>query len=391
MNILRRASTRQLLIAVVAVIVIAAGSAVAFAGGGGPKPPPRSLAAALHRLALTKPVQGVTARIQFTNHLVPSGSLGTSSPLITGATGRVWAAGGKIRLELQSSAGDTEIGFDGSKVTVYDVSSGTAYTLPIPRHAQGTTSDGPHHAVPSVAEIQRALAKLSQHVDLSGAVAGDIAGQPSYTVRVSPRHSGGLLGSVQLAWDATHGVPLRFAVYSRTDSSPVLSLQVTDISFGSVPASDVAVPLAPGTKVVHVHMPTHPATSGAAAHKSHGPEITGAAAVARALPFRLSAPTSVVGLPRQSVRVVNWSGSQAAMAVYGRGLGALVVLEQPATATGAHSPLGQLPGVSIAGASGHELDTALGTLIQFDRAGVRYTVIGSLPPAAAEAAARAIG
>jgi hypothetical protein len=392
MNILRRASTRQLLIAIVAVIVIAAGSAVAFAGGGGPKPPHRSLAVALHRAATAKPIQGVTARVQFTDHLIPSGSLGSSSPLITGATGRIWAGHGKLRVELQSSAGDTEMGFDGAKVTVYDVSSDTAYVLRLPHRSHGAMSDHPHRAVPSVARIRTALKKLTQHVDLSGAVPGDIAGQPSYSVRVSPRHSGGLLGSVQLAWDATHGVPLRIAVYSRDDSSPVLSLVVTDISFGTVSASDLAVPLAPGTKVVKAHAPTHPAARpDGMKSRAHTPQITGAAAVARALPFRLSAPASVVGLPRQSVRLVEWSGSQAAMAVYGHGLGALVVLEQRATATGKHSPLRQLPSVSIGGASGHELDTALGTLIQFDRAGVRYTVIGSLPPAAAEAAARAIG
>ena len=112
MNIFRRASTRQLLIATVAVIVVAAGGAVAFAGGSGPKPPPRSLAAAIHQAALATPVQGVTARVQFTDHLIPSGSLGSGSPLITGATGRVWAGNGKLRLELQSSAGDTEIFFD---------------------------------------------------------------------------------------------------------------------------------------------------------------------------------------------------------------------------------------------------------------------------------------
>src|SRR6478609_1364425 len=146
MNIFRRASTRQLLIATVAVIVVAAGSAVAFAGGSGPKPPPRSLAAAIHQAALATPVQGVTARVQFTDHLIPSGSLGTSSPLITGATGRIWAGQSKVRLELQSSAGDTEIGFDGSRVTVYDVSKGTAYTLEVPNHKRSGASDHPHHA-----------------------------------------------------------------------------------------------------------------------------------------------------------------------------------------------------------------------------------------------------
>jgi hypothetical protein len=390
MNILRRASTRQLIIGIVAIVVVAGGGAVAFAGGGGPKPPHRSLASALHAAASAKPLQGVTARVQFTDHLVASDALGSSSPLITGATGRIWVGGGKLRLELQSSAGDTEIGFDGKLLTVYDVSSGTAYTLRVPSHHHGTAEHG-HHGVPSLAQIRKGLAKLAQHVDLSGAIPGDIAGRPSYSVRISPRHSGGLLGSVELAWDASHGVPLRIAVYSRTDSSPVLSLTVTDISYGSVPASDLRVPLAPGTKVVKVHTPASSARPSGMKSQAHRPAITGAAAVAKAVPFPLSAPATVVGLPRKSVRVVEWSGTQAAMVVYGRGLGAVVVLEQRAPATAKHSPLAALPGVSVDGASGHELDTALGTLIQFDRAGVSYTVIGSLPPAAAEAAARAIG
>ena len=396
MNILRRASNRQLLVGILAVLAIAVGTAAAFASRGGPKPPHRSLAAALHRLAMSKPVQGVTARVQFTDNLFPSGSagaLGSGSPLISGATGRIWAGGGKVRLELQSSAGDTEIGFDGSTVTLYDVASGTAYTMVVPHHANKSgDATHQHQAAPSMGEIKRALAKLSQNADLSGAMPGDIAGQPSYTVRMSPKHSGGLLGSVELAWDATHGVPLRFAVYSRTDSSPVLSLTVTDISFGKVPASNLAVPMAPGTKVVKVHMPTQPASSASTKGKRQ-PEVTGVAAVAKAVPFRLSTPASVVGLPRHAVRLVSFGGSKSAMAVYGRGLGALVVLEQPvpASAKATHSPLAALPSVSINGASAHELDTALGTLIQFDRGGVRYTVIGSLPQAAAEAAARAIG
>ncbi len=49
-----------------------------------------------------------------------------------------------------------------------------------------------------------------------------------------------------------------------------------------------------------------------------------------------------------------------------------------------------LPTVSIKGATGQELDTALGTMIRFTRGGVTYTVIGSVPPAAAELAARAL-
>jgi hypothetical protein len=75
------------------------------------------------------------------------------------------------------------------------------------------------------------------------------------------------------------------------------------------------------------------------------------------------------------------------------------VLEQPADGNGASGAPprpheGQaglsLPTVSINGATGEELDTALGTMIRFSRGGVAYTVIGSVPPAAAEAAARGL-
>jgi len=390
MNILRRATTRQLIIAIIVIVALAAGSAVALAGGDGPKPPHRSLAAALHEAAAARPVPGVTARVQFTNHLVANDSLGSGSPLISGATGRIWAGDGKVRLELQSSAGDTEIGFDGSKATLYDVSSGTAYVMPIRRHDRGGSAAMHHDALPSIAQIRHALTKISRHVDLSGAIPGDIAGRPAYTVRVSPRHSGGLLGSVQLAWDAAHGIPLRIAIYSRSDASPVLSLTVTNISYGAVSSSDLAVHVAPRTKIVRVHPPQHMARP-AGMRTAHHPAVTGVTAVAHALPFRLSAPSSVVGLPRKSVRLIDWSGTPAAVAVYGRGLGAVFVVEQQKPAGADHSPLAALPRVSIDGASGHELDTALGTLIQFDRGGVRYTVVGSLPSAAAVIAARGIG
>ena len=49
-----------------------------------------------------------------------------------------------------------------------------------------------------------------------------------------------------------------------------------------------------------------------------------------------------------------------------------------------------LPQVNIDGATGTELATALGTMVTFERGGVSYTVLGSVPPAAAENAARGL-
>jgi hypothetical protein len=152
-----------------------------------------------------------------------------------------------------------------------------------------------------------------------------------------------------------------------------------------VPASDLIVHLAPGAKIVRVHPPHAPAHA-----TGHEPAAVGVAAVGRAVPFTLTAPASLVGVPRQDVRLIDGSGTPAALVVYGHGLGAIVLVEQQADAHDA-GPLGALPRVSVNGVSGHELATALGTAIQFDRGGVRYTLVGSLPPAAAEAAARALG
>jgi hypothetical protein len=127
-------------------------------------------------------------------------------------------------------------------------------------------------------------------------------------------------------------------------------------------------------------------------------EVTGVAAVARHLSFKLVAPRSLVGLSRQSVSLLNWQGSPAALVTYGRNLGGIAVIEQAGAATslsqgsaqgGDHAGL-SLPTVSIDGATGQELDTALATMVRFSRGGVSYTVIGSVPPSAAELAARAL-
>ena len=61
-----------------------------------------------------------------------------------------------------------------------------------------------------------------------------MAGQPAYTVRVSPSEGGSLLGGAELSFDAVNGVPLRAAVYSSTSSSPVIELAATEVSYGPV-------------------------------------------------------------------------------------------------------------------------------------------------------------
>ena len=60
--------------------------------------------------------------------------------------------------------------------------------------------------------------------------------------------------------------------------------------------------------------------------------VTGVSAVSKAVPFKLAAPATLVGLPRHEVRLVDWKGEKAAVVTYGQDLGGMVVVEQPAAA-----------------------------------------------------------
>jgi hypothetical protein len=233
---LRTLSTRRLLALAAAVVAVAVGgTALAVAaGGGGPTPPSKPLAQALHDSLAAPEVAGITARVRFTNHLFPSGSLvgANLSALMSGATGRLWLTNdGRGRLELQSDAGDAQVMWNDSALTIYDASSNTVYKLNLPAHKQDTGTA----TTPSVADINSFLTKLGADANVSAARPTDVAGRPAYSVRIAPKHDGGLLGYAELAWDAARSVPLRIGIYAQGASKPVLELAATDISYGWCP------------------------------------------------------------------------------------------------------------------------------------------------------------
>ncbi len=384
--------SRLLLLCGVLVGVGVGATALATALGVGPTPPPKPLADAVHD-ALTagaggNQIQGVSAQIQLTNHLLEGANLAsggggdggggggasqlTSNPLLSGASGRLWISkDGRVRLELQSEKGDTQVYYDGHTLSMYDASSNTVYRYTPPKGEGGADSssaggsgegwpgsssgsagsDAPHE-VPSVAKIEAAISHLSKHANVSGATPTDIAGQAAYTVRVSPNESGSLLAGAELSWDAVHGAPLRAAIYSTESASPALELAATSISYGPVEPSVFEFTPPTNAKVEEVVLPKpgeHQGNSQQDGQHEH-PHIT----------------------------------------THGKGPGAIAVLEGKAKA-GESSPASSLPEglqqVKIDGTTASELPTELGTLLTFERAGVRYLIAGSVTPSAVEAVA----
>ena len=398
MKRLRTISTRRLLIVVgvIALLGVSAGIAQGALSNSNPTPAAKPLNQAVVDAVNAPKVDGLTASVTFTNNLIAAGSLpeGSTSPLLAGAKGRLWVTNdGRFRVELQSDAGDAQIVSDGKQVTVYDANSNTAYRFDAPQGGgkDGGQADANHQPV-TLDQVDKAINQISQHWSLSGANPTSTAGAPTYTVRISPKDDGGLLGAAELAWDANNGIPLRAAVYADNQSSPVLELKADDVSFNPVSDSDVNVSPPSGARVVDMssRQPQGQDQSG------QPQKIEGVDAVQSKLDFKLVAPDALAGLPRQNVRLVQHENSAGAVAVYGKGLGAIVVLQNKAGAN-QNQPLGgggggdhslRLPQVNINGATGTELATALGTVVTFERNGISYTVAGSVPPQAAEQAAR---
>jgi outer membrane lipoprotein-sorting protein len=374
MGMIKRSSATSLvgwLVLAIALLSAISVTAYAMTRGDGPKPPKRSLASAVHHALAAKPVSGLTADFRVDQHLLAGTSTSLSSnPLLAGATGHVWIGGGHARLDLSSQLGTASIAFDGHKVTLYDRKHHVAYVLPVKHHEKpgGATE----HDIPSVAQISHALTRAAQFAVISGAIPSNVAGREAYTVHVSPRHDGGLFGEFDLAWDAAHGVPLRFAIFPRGSSQAAISISVTHIRFGSVQASALSATPPAGTKIVHVHMPSRHERTG---QKPHATTAVGHAAASKAVGFSVAAPATLAGLPQHQVRAVGIGSHHAAVVTYGRGLGTVFLVEQ--RKTGKESPLSALPAVTVNGIRAHELDTTLGSVIQWSRGGVTYTIAGS--------------
>jgi outer membrane lipoprotein-sorting protein len=343
-------------------------SALALALGTGPTPTEKPLAEAVHDALAAPPVEGFSANVTLTNHLIEGASLASgggeasqlaSSPLLSGASGRVWLSkDGRARLELQAEKGDTEVYYDGHTLSVFDASTNTVYRYVPPSQAPSTQPEpsGAQHEAPSLAKIEEAISNIKQHADLSGAQPSDVAGQPTYTVRVSPKESGSLIGGAELSWDANNGVPLRAAVYSSTSASPVIELAATgEVSYGPVDASVFEYKPPAGAKIQEVKLP----------EKS----------------------SSTTGTPPAG------GTSNPTITKHGSGISAVAVVEDKQEGTSQKESSGLpegLPQVKINGATATELSTALGTVLSFERSGVHYLVGGFVAPSTVEEVARGL-
>ena len=375
MNIFRRLPISRLLALCGAVLAIGISlTAIALAAGSGSTPPAKPLAQAIHDALAGPSPQGFSANITLSDRLLEGANLAsgggassggpesgsgelTSNPLLAGGTGRLWVSDGKIRLELQAEKGDTQVIYDGTTAALYDAATNTLYRYTPPtgveggRHSNGPKAYGPTkgrpHEAPSLSKVEEGLAKLARHAVISGATPTDVGGQAAYTVRVSPREGGSLIGGAELSFDAANASPLRAAIYSSESSSPVIELAAANVSYGSVSPSVFDFTPPSSAKVIELKPPSR-------LQKARGRH--------------------------------DHTGTSPNLTSHGKGLSSVWVLEEKRSA-GSSKSLEGLPKVKIGGVSASELRTELGTVLTFERSGVSYVLAGAVSSKEVEALA----
>jgi outer membrane lipoprotein-sorting protein len=401
-SFLRTASPRALTISAAAAVALLVGGPVIATGAGGnsTRPEPKPLAQALADAAAPKTFDGVTARISFTNNLLDSVDMGMSpSPLLGSGTGRLWAsADGKVRIELQSNSGggDVQMVADNNQAWMTMGDGSTVY------RTVGTAKDKAYpkgrdekRTPLTVKSIETAIKSIAGDVTISDPSPDNVGGQPAYTVTISPVDTSGLLAGARVSWAASNGAPLAIAFLAKGESDPVMDLRATDVTFGPVDASVFTMKPPSGAKITDLNLNQLAAKAKAQEAKGKASRglkrekpVTGLARVQASVSFKITAPTSLAGLDRSNVVLIG-KGRKAAVAVtFGTGMNSIAVIERPVEGkkTSKDDSGFELPTKQIAGLTVTELGTPLGSLAEFERGGVAFTVLGSVPLSKLESA-----
>ena len=219
---------------------LSAGIAQAALDGSDPKPDPEAARPRRSSTPCALPrVDGVCARVTFTNGLLPAGSPAQRRRLPARRraprAGCGWPATAASGSSCSPTAGDAQIVADGKRLTIYDARPRPPTCSPSSARERKQREHEPADARRRAPRPRRASAEAWT---LSGAAAG-LDRRPARPTRsaIAPKDDGGLLGAAELAWDALNGVPLRAAVYAQGQDEPVLELAAHDVSYGAIPGS----------------------------------------------------------------------------------------------------------------------------------------------------------
>ena len=230
-------------------VVVGSGLAISTASANSHPALPARTAAQLVAAVGSSAVQGLSGTVVETARLglpsLPGADGGASlswQSLVTGShTAQVWIAGvDRQRVAVQGSLAESDVIHNGQDLWVYTSNTNqVTHTILTRKNGSDTafgTSPDARSLTPEGA-AQQALAAINPTTSVSVDSTQVVAGQPAYTLVLTPRDARSTVRKVTIAIDSTHFVPLQVQVYG-AGSLPVFETGfVSGVSFSTPKAS----------------------------------------------------------------------------------------------------------------------------------------------------------
>ena len=324
----------------VAVVSIAVAVIVGGMIAGNAEPAPPVLAPLTAQQLLSKVItvgESPTSPLSFSGEAsssvnlgfppIPAGFGGTSTPglvdlLMSGQTYRVWQSPDGVRVANLLRVGERDLIVNTSDGWLWDSTTQTARHLTfdaasMQARAQAEQQAGtPPDPATLVTKIVRQLAPFA---DLSVTTTQWVAGEPGYTLVLTPTSPSTLVGSVQVALDANNWMPLQLEVFAKGIDTPAIRLGFTSISFGPVDPSTFNFTPPAGATVTTTALPTGGQLARSTDTQQTQPRTFGTG-FDTVIAYRLTTP-----MPQQAEALLPYSGPLASAITVDTGTGTWVL------------------------------------------------------------------
>ena len=402
-----RAPARTLALILGLLLVAALGAAAVAMQAQAQGAPPEELSEEelLSRItAAPENAPDFSATVTVEQTLVPEGLLGASQGNANAASGprsaRIWYSGpDQFRAELQGQNGDQIFVKNGSKVSSYDGAENTLRTGEKPETGE---EQRPEQAA-SPEKINEILAEISPTSDLRTGPPVEVADRWAYPLTLEPKDKSlTLVERAEAFVDAEAFVPLSFELYAENVPEPVVRYAASDFRVGDVPDDRFRIETPPGAEVVP--MEEHGEERGEEGHDREPQQVASVEEAQGLVGFPVEQlATAPGGRELLEIRV---TGSEAVIQTYGSGWGTVTLVQKPESAeesradepreeTSSREEDGrggefQVPTVDLGGVEAKEISTPIGTALSWNADGVTYRLVGSVPAAELEEAARGL-
>jgi outer membrane lipoprotein-sorting protein len=311
-------------------------------------------------------------------------------------TARVWYGGpDRLRAELQGDNGDRIFVHDGERAWAYNGATNTLKTGERPKEPRASELPDAENP-PNPAEVDRMLAELAPTSELTQGTPVRYAGREAYVLTLSPRDEDStLVDHGRALIDSETFLPLELSLYAQGRPDPVFSWRVSDLDVGRIPAERFTFQVPPGAKVVPFDEGRNERPEpGMRAGAGRPSEVKTVAEAQRRVDFEIDELANPPG--GRGLTGVYLKGADGVVLSYGSGWGTVVLAQGP-QGDGASVPQRvvaggndlALPTVALGdGVEATELSTPIGTGLRWNAGGVSYVLVGSVPAADLEYAAR---